>query len=928
MARRSVRRHLGRSLLVVALVAVPIAGATAVDVVLRSLYHPDRAASRHMGPADALAVVTPHERLDGWQPTAGHFTHPSGTGERPAATFELDAVLPPGARAVPAGVDYDVRLQAHGRPAGGQPAGAVVRISALGDELVTGEVRLRSGTMPAGRTEVLVTGALAERLDLLDGDGKLAPGALLRVEHGPVVGVSGLAVVPTCLSCEHVVAARESVMARHVTDERPRATATLVHVDGAQHYLVDLPDGTDVDALWRRLAGHGVALVPREVYLEPHRYRDPSAGGDLAGIQAAGAVALIAGFGVLQVVLLAGAAFAVGARRQVRELGLVMASGGTPRQVRRVVLAQGAVLGAAGALAGILAGVLLALATRPLWQRAFDELVDGWRAGWAEVVAVAVVGVTAGLAASYLPARGAARMRPVDALAERFRSSPMTARLPVAGVALLAGGAGGALLTGLATGQTFRDYARRLDEAAGTGVWVQQPSTGLAVTVQVLGAAAAVAGLALLVPWLLSTMARAGHRLPLAARLAVRDAARHRHRTVPAITAVMVVVATAVGLVFSLAGMERADTLRYRPLLPAGMAHVAARDLPPGAVGPGAPAGGPGAPADAIAAATAAAARLDGAEAVALSSPVFVAPGGSTEASAPATVLPSQRARDECTSEVGAERVAMPGDCNFTFARLAVADPTVLAAALGTRPEPDLLAALRDGAVVVFHDWFLDRDGMVALERWDDESGTVTEALLLPGYLASRERAYALLPDAFVAAGTVRALPALGTVEGAVLVTYPPDAPEEDLEAAADIARSHGADWSVESGPPATTGALATALTAIAGFVTLVGVAVSVALSAAEGRPDLATLAAVGARPRVRRALAGVQALVVAGTGTLLGIPLGAYFAALTFPMTGSPDFVVPWPALAVTGVVVPVFGIAVAALATPGRFTMVRRIA
>ena len=51
------------------------------------------------------------------------------------------------------------------------------------------------------------------------------------------------------------------------------------------------------------------------------------------------------------------------------------------------------------------------------------------------------------------------------------------------------------------------------------------------------------------------------------------------------------------------------------------------------------------------------------------------------------------------------------------------------------------------------------------------------------------------------------------------------------------------------------------AIAAIAAFVTLVGVAISVALSAAEGRADLATLAAVGAAPRRRRALAASQAL-------------------------------------------------------------------
>lgn len=53
------------------------------------------------------------------------------------------------------------------------------------------------------------------------------------------------------------------------------------------------------------------------------------------------AMALVIGFGILEIVLLAGTAFAVGARRQTRELGLVMAAGGTPRDVRRIVLMQG-----------------------------------------------------------------------------------------------------------------------------------------------------------------------------------------------------------------------------------------------------------------------------------------------------------------------------------------------------------------------------------------------------------------------------------------------------------------------------------------------------------------------------------------------------------------------------------------------------------
>jgi hypothetical protein len=48
-----------------------------------------------------------------------------------------------------------------------------------------------------------------------------------------------------------------------------------------------------------------------------------------------------------------------------------------------------------------------------------------------------------------------------------------------------------------------------------------------------------------------------------------------------------------------------------------------------------------------------------------------------------------------------------------------------------------------------------------------------------------------------------------------------------------------------------------------------------------------------------------------------------AYTARTT---TGSPDFVVPWLNLAVTGLVVPLLAVAVATAFTPSRLPLVRR--
>ena len=58
IARRGIRRNLGRSLLIAVLVGVPVAGATMVDVLARTLSAPERDAQRAMGSADAQVTVT------------------------------------------------------------------------------------------------------------------------------------------------------------------------------------------------------------------------------------------------------------------------------------------------------------------------------------------------------------------------------------------------------------------------------------------------------------------------------------------------------------------------------------------------------------------------------------------------------------------------------------------------------------------------------------------------------------------------------------------------------------------------------------------------------------------------------------------------------------------------------------------------------
>ena len=98
IARRSIRRNLGRSLLVAVLVGLPVAAATMVDVVARTLFSAERDASRAMGAADAQ--VDGDRRVDACPTTsrrAGAASAPA-SAERDPEDVDLAALLPPGSR--------------------------------------------------------------------------------------------------------------------------------------------------------------------------------------------------------------------------------------------------------------------------------------------------------------------------------------------------------------------------------------------------------------------------------------------------------------------------------------------------------------------------------------------------------------------------------------------------------------------------------------------------------------------------------------------------------------------------------------------------------------------------------------------------------------------------------------------------------------
>jgi putative ABC transport system permease protein len=126
-------------------------------------------------------------------------------------------------------------------------------------------------------------------------------------------------------------------------------------------------------------------------------------------------------------------------------------------------------------------------------------------------------------------------------------------------------------------------------------------------------------------------------------------------------------------------------------------------------------------------------------------------------------------------------------------------------------------------------------------------------------------------------------------------------------------------------------------LALVAAAIALGAAGIATGLAGADGRGDLATLAAVGAAPWMRRTLSLSQSGVIAGLGSLLGgaAGLGAAFAvlvALNRPWAdrwpAPPDFplVLPWFNLGVALLAVPALAMLSAGLLTRSRLPIEQR--
>ncbi|MEZ5066390.1 MAG: alpha/beta fold hydrolase [bacterium] len=363
------------------------------------------------------------------------------------------------------------------------------------DPFAAGMVRIARGRAPRDAGEVALSETVLELLGREIGD-------RVTLDYGTERVVTGVAQNPEDLRDALLLRTRASA------EDRGRTFA-----------LVRLSRRDDPGDVAARLRDAGLEVVARPEIDATDREMDA-------------VVFLLGGIGLLEAALVIAASLAVGLRRRQREIGLTTSVGCDPRDLARGLALSLVLTAAVGAAGGAVIGILAAAAAHPA--------LAGWNArdngpfeiSWLHACGGMSLGIATALAAGALPARRALRLPVREALgARRPVTVPAHGWLAV-GVAFVT--ASVALL--LLPGGGSRAAAWRLPLASGLGVL----------------------GFGACSPWVLQVLARAADRLPLASRLAVRDAGRFRARNGPVITAVLAGMSISVTVACLLTSIESA----------------------------------------------------------------------------------------------------------------------------------------------------------------------------------------------------------------------------------------------------------------------------------------------------------------------------------------------------------------------------------
>ncbi|SDD21069.1 FtsX-like permease family protein [Glycomyces harbinensis] len=920
IARREAMRYKGRSALSIALLGLPLLGvaigATAYDTSQLSVAE---TAEQYLGENEAyIELALPGVPITQYDWDSQYFYWDSEGDEdagRALTETEILAALPVGSRLAPYGP-----YSGSGEQVDVETPDGLGQIDTLGYNLAdeayeASGMEYVEGSMP-GRGEVVISAAAADYLGLGVGDELVVDKGVGTDEHE----VSGIVEFPWDLNGRFAIGA--------------------VFPGTAEGWLVDTPEPlTDDQAL--ALNGLGIGVWSQAHIGNPPPL--PPGAEDLSYSGSDEALTLIYGLivvaVVMEVVLLAGPAFAISARRRTREFALMSATGATPAQIRNTVLAGGLLFGLLAALIAVALGIAVVALAMPLLEQFVGHRSAGLRVLPQLQGALVGVAVATGLLSALAAAISASRINVVAALMGRTPGRKGSKRWLVVGLAMVGAG----IAAGL----------------AGLSMW-SLPLMAAAIILAQLGLVACT-------PALLALTARLGRWMPLSPRMAMREAGRNRGSAAPAIAAVLGVVAA--GMCFSMVvtadaerNLEKQEQILSQDAMTLTLMNNTGEGVP------------------------------DWEAALAETEPVLRAALPDLRL----TYLPEYSGESACEALPVAE--GEDPDCSWTLTRPEDnecsywsadydSEETERAAVEAAREDPrcdenidsqwysggdfpvstdpaivqaytelegeeldEAVAVLEAGGVLTADEWSLTDQGTVVLQQeitiWD-ENGSSTEPqqtfVELPAFLVDKGQLgyqqLLLSPGAAEEMGMTESL-----WQRKYLIETSADTDSGLTEAlTADLGQEvvDGAVWAqfeITDYRDPFTFYFVLAVTGLCALIALGATAVSTGLIIAEQRRDMTTLGAVGAPPGLRKRFAMWQTVMIALFGAGLGTVAGVIGYALIrealnrplqygYPFDTLYGWELPWAAIGITVLAVPLIAAVGALVFTRARLPSERRL-
>jgi len=915
IARRTSARSKARSALIIAMIALPIAGMSAVAVVGTSMTPTaQETVSTKLGKTQALIEVvgTAEDHVVQVPDRPKDFEWTTFTETTSYVQASRDEVF--------AGFDYRViptyPTSVRATTATGLGIFAAVE-GAVWDPSFAGRFDVVDGRGPTSNNEVMVTPATLDRLGLDIGDA-----VELSATTATIVGTLDDQSRP---DSEQVFFGRTGAFA--ALDIADRNQNTIFYVPAEPISWNDI----------KELNARGALVLSREVVLNPPApapdimvARDNELPVSLFAI--AGMIGIFAAF---EVVLLAGAAFTVTARQQQRTLATIASVGATASTLRSVVTASGLVLGAVGGIAGTAIGVGAGIVFMALSDDGSRIQYFGLHVPWPLLVAVAAFAVLVGWLAALAPARLAAKLDVVAALRGSRRPPDTSVRRPVAGLVFLLGGIGLTLVGGLLMSLqvTAEESAFATDGALN---WL--PATTLAA-----GPVLALIGLIACGPLVLRVLALLLQNGSIGARLSSRDAARNPGRSVPAIAVTMTTVFIAVVAMNLIASVEAFSASNWNHRTVEGQIEASLNNrynytgLDEDFI-----------QYDVEAVEQAVRSSVDVDElAILFSAPEPVqidrAESAPTDAETyPFVAIPSENSCDDIDFDIEDWRCQSnfvdPGNSGMRD-RITIGDAAGLAVVLGHTPSSAALDTLANGGIVSFYPHPV-ANGEITIDWWSsaqvyngDNYLRTTQpkrTVTVPAIVELPE--YPIEFGVYMSAETADELNIDAEPSLVLASTQTPITPEQEdalmfaVEAAKPGIAAGESAAIISRGPEPIAQTWAWGLLALSGIIALAAASVAIGLARFDGRQDDATLASLGAARSVRRNFAYWQGLVLVGTGAVLGAALGIV-PAVALSQSNVTPFVPAWPQIGLVVVALPLL-IAAGSWLVAGRGVWTLRVA